>query len=196
MLSSPDTLQVLLTGFAKVMNMTNHTGLWDAVLTWYSPSDTHWICLYSLENGLRIHVFSPTRPCQGSCILSKISWTIWLLYCDRLHLHFCTTNIFGCFLSVMAKFEQIKLWWKRLLTPLGKMCMNMSSMPGRFDRKTWLPSTQELKESDHIFDLILGESTAEVRPHACKLCPSKNGILRVSFGTWRSVSESVDWNYC
>ena len=41
---SPDTLQVLLAGFAKVVKMTNHTGLWDAELVWYSPNATHWIC--------------------------------------------------------------------------------------------------------------------------------------------------------
>ena len=44
MLISPDTLRVILTGFAEVEKMTNHNGLWDADLTWYSPSDTHWIC--------------------------------------------------------------------------------------------------------------------------------------------------------
>ena len=39
--SSSDTLRELVTGFAEVMEVTNHTGLWDAELAWYSPSATH-----------------------------------------------------------------------------------------------------------------------------------------------------------
>ena len=42
--SSPDTLRVLLTGFAEVVKVMNHTGLWDTELAWYSPSVTHRIC--------------------------------------------------------------------------------------------------------------------------------------------------------
>ena len=37
------------------MQGTNHTGLWDTKLAWYSPSATLWICLHS---------FWPTRPWQ------------------------------------------------------------------------------------------------------------------------------------
>ena len=44
MLISPDTLQVLLTAFAEVVNVANITWLRDADLVWYSPSVTHWIC--------------------------------------------------------------------------------------------------------------------------------------------------------
>ena len=36
-----------LNTFAKVMKVTNFTGLWDAKLTWYSLSATHWICFCS-----------------------------------------------------------------------------------------------------------------------------------------------------
>ena len=35
----------------------NHTELWDAILTWYSPSATHWICLYSLKHSFGNHNF-------------------------------------------------------------------------------------------------------------------------------------------
>ena len=43
-LSSPDTLRAPLTWFAKVVKVTNITGLWEAELAWYSPSATHLIC--------------------------------------------------------------------------------------------------------------------------------------------------------
>ena len=45
---------------AEVREITNPTGLWDVELAWYSPSATHWICLYSTGHGLRIHDFRPT----------------------------------------------------------------------------------------------------------------------------------------
>ena len=41
----------------------------------------------------------------GSCNLSKICWAIWLPYCT---VTFLTTNIFGCFCSIMAQFELVK----------------------------------------------------------------------------------------
>ena len=40
----PNKLRVLLTRFSEVGRLTSHTGLWDAVLAWYSPSTTHQIC--------------------------------------------------------------------------------------------------------------------------------------------------------
>ena len=46
MLSSPDTLRVLLTGFAEIVKSMNDIRLWDAVLAWYSPSVTRRICRY------------------------------------------------------------------------------------------------------------------------------------------------------
>ena len=42
--SSPDTLRVLLAGFAMAVKMTNHIEQWDTELTWYSPSATRWTC--------------------------------------------------------------------------------------------------------------------------------------------------------
>ena len=66
MLSSPDTLPVLFVGFAGVVKMTNHTGLWDAELAWYSPSATCWIC-WGCEDD------EPhwTVRCRACLILSK-----------------------------------------------------------------------------------------------------------------------------
>ena len=41
---SPDTLRVLLTGFAEVVKLTTQTGLWDAGLMWNSTSVTRRTC--------------------------------------------------------------------------------------------------------------------------------------------------------
>ena len=82
---SPDTLWMLLIGFAKVVKVTNNTGPWDADLAWYSLNVTHWICqghegdeqhwtlrcrsrlvgiyIYSLENNFEISGFRPTSAC-------------------------------------------------------------------------------------------------------------------------------------
>ena len=38
--------------FTEVMKETNHSGLWDAELAWYSPSATHLIYIHSLESTL------------------------------------------------------------------------------------------------------------------------------------------------
>ena len=94
--------------FAKVVNVTNHTGLKDAELTWYSPSATFQIYLYDLEHGLVIHVQEPTWPCLidefltvwvkflessgysteiNFCSTYEISWIVWLLYWDQLLLN-------------------------------------------------------------------------------------------------------------
>ena len=102
MLSSPDTLRVLLAGIAfmgwstalestllglpdivTILKVINHTGLWDVDLSRYSPSSTCWNCLFDLEHSLGIHAFRPylTLP-WGSHNPSKNSWTIWLLYYD------------------------------------------------------------------------------------------------------------------
>ena len=44
MLNSPDTLQVLLTRFVEVLQVTDHTGLWDAESALYSPRAIQWTC--------------------------------------------------------------------------------------------------------------------------------------------------------
>ena len=54
MRSSPDTLRVKLTRLSLVMKMTNHNGLRDVELAWYSQSSPHWICLQDLEHSLEI----------------------------------------------------------------------------------------------------------------------------------------------
>ena len=49
--------------FTKVTRMTNHIGLWDADLAWYSSLNaTYCICLYGLEYGLRNRSFKSTLP--------------------------------------------------------------------------------------------------------------------------------------
>ena len=50
----------LWTPFPKIVKVTNHTGQWNAKLTWYSPSATHWICLYGVEHNLLIQDFRLT----------------------------------------------------------------------------------------------------------------------------------------
>ena len=76
---------------AKPKNITNHTGLWDADLAWYSLYATHRICLHGLKHSQGIHRFKPTWLCltdfRGSCNPSKISSTNWLLYCGQPCLH-------------------------------------------------------------------------------------------------------------
>ena len=52
-----------LDAFVKVMKVTNYSGLWDSKLTWYFLNATHWICLYGLKQGLRIHGFIPPWLC-------------------------------------------------------------------------------------------------------------------------------------
>ena len=61
----------------------NYTGLWDARLTWYSPS----LLLWLLEYGLKIHSFSPT----WTCLMFK------LLTIQVKFLFFHTANIYGLF---------------------------------------------------------------------------------------------------
>ena len=84
--------------FAKVMKMRNHTGLWDAKLTWYF----HQICFYALEHGLRIPGSWPTWLCLIVTVLfniSKISWIIWLLYFDQLCHYLLYNKCFWLFLQ-------------------------------------------------------------------------------------------------
>ena len=66
--------------FVEVVKVTINTGLWDAVLAWYSPSAAHRIYFYGSEHGLGIYLQEPDR--WNSFNLSENSWTIWLLYFD------------------------------------------------------------------------------------------------------------------
>ena len=47
--------------FAEVKKMSNHPGLWDAELAWYSPCTTRRLWLNSFEHSLRIHDFLPIQ---------------------------------------------------------------------------------------------------------------------------------------
>ena len=40
--------------------------------------------------------------------LSKIPWTIWLLYCDQLQVHFSHNKCFYSFCAIIAQFELVK----------------------------------------------------------------------------------------
>ena len=94
--------------FVEVMKMMNHPRLWDAKLAWYSQCATSWICLNSLDHDLRIHGF---RPCLIIKILATQTkflepsdyWTV--INCT---FPFCSTLVFDCFSSVMARFKIVK----------------------------------------------------------------------------------------
>ena len=107
-LSSPDTHWMLLTGFEKVVKVTNDTGLWDAKLTWLSQISTHQICLYALAHGLGIHNFSSTCSyffVEGLAFRANFSEPSGYCTVVNCALAFCTKNIFGCFCGVVAQFK-------------------------------------------------------------------------------------------
>ena len=92
------------------MKMTNHIGLCDTELAWYSLNATHRICLYSLKNSIGIHSFKPTWHCLlvknfatrvkslNHLVTVQRSTTPWSF----------TEHIFGCFHSAVAQLELIK----------------------------------------------------------------------------------------
>ena len=102
MLISPDTLQVLLTGFTEVVKVTNHNGLWDAKLAWYSLSATHHICLNGLEYGRGILSFRSTRTLivEFFAVWAKFLETsgYWTVNNRVFILHM--TNVFGSFCDI------------------------------------------------------------------------------------------------
>ena len=70
MLSSPDTLHMLLTGFVTVAR---------------------------------------SMASESICSSRKISWIIWLLYCDQQRLHFSHNKCFFiCLYSITAQFKLVK----------------------------------------------------------------------------------------
>ena len=120
MSSSPDTLRVLLAGFAEVVKVITHSGLGDAELAWYSPSATHWIFLYGFR---LVYLTLPNR--RRLYNLREISSAIWLLHCDQLHLsppplasasrlHLSppplasTSRLICSFSRLMASFKRVK----------------------------------------------------------------------------------------
>ena len=75
--------------FSVVLKVTNHTGLWNDMLAWYSLSATQQIYLYNLEHGLEINrfrlfqtYFLTLSDRQGSWKPREISLTIFLLNYD------------------------------------------------------------------------------------------------------------------
>ena len=95
----------VLYAFVELMKVTNHTGLGDAKLAWYSPNSTLKICLYGLEDGLRIHSFKPTWHCLIVKVLT--TWAEFLEtfgYCIVIYT-FCKTNGFGFFCNIMVEFQ-------------------------------------------------------------------------------------------
>ena len=71
-------------------------------LTWYSPSATHWICLYALEHSLRIYGFRPTWPFLIIGILTT-EWNFFnfLFTVINSSITFYTTIIFSYICGVM-----------------------------------------------------------------------------------------------
>ena len=53
------TIWHALDAFTEAMKVTNHTGMRGIKLAGYSLSVTHHICLYGLENNVRIHDLRP-----------------------------------------------------------------------------------------------------------------------------------------
>ena len=83
---------------------------WDAKLTWYSLSVSHWLD-YGLEHGLGIYGFRSTWPCL---IIKVLATWVKLLEPSSLFsvinciFTFCTTNVFDCLCNIMAQFKLIK----------------------------------------------------------------------------------------
>ena len=86
MLSSPDTLRVLLA--------------------------THWICLSGLEHSLNIHGFNPISPYLIIEVLDTWEKFLQPSGYKRVISNFAFTfdgiNIFGCFLNVMTLFKLVE----------------------------------------------------------------------------------------
>ena len=116
--SSPDTLSVLLTGFAKVMKLTNHTGLWDTGYTRFFPSASHCICCNVFEHVLEIHDFRLYWPCLIIDVLE--SWAKFLEpsgYGIVINCRFtlCLANVSGWYCCVMAVFQLVKYLLSKFL---------------------------------------------------------------------------------
>ena len=82
--------------FVEVMKGTKHIGIQDTKFTWYSPSDTHWICHYGLEHGLRLwfSAYLTFINHWGSSNRNQLFWIIWSFDCDQLSLIFLPNKCF------------------------------------------------------------------------------------------------------
>ena len=74
---------------------------WWIILDCEMPSLPGWINLYDLEHSLSIHGVRSIWPSLIVKVLvtqAKISWIIWLLYCNQLCLHFLHNKCFWLFM--------------------------------------------------------------------------------------------------
>ena len=89
--------------------MTNYSGLGDAELAWYSPSDTYRICLNGLEHSLGIHSFRPTWLYQiVEVLVTRVKFLEPFGYCIVINWNFlfCTKDVFvstALWLSLTSK---------------------------------------------------------------------------------------------
>ena len=113
MLSSPDTLQVLLTGFAELVKLTKHTGLWDAELAWYPPSVTHWICRAREVDETHWTVRSRGRLILSKCYSLDLPWS-WrwqtTLNCEMPSLPDTLRELLAGFAKVVKMTNHTELW--------------------------------------------------------------------------------------
>ena len=111
--------------FAEVGKVTNHSGLWDAKFTWYSPSATCQICFYDLKRGLRIQIFRSTWLCP---IIKAIATQVEFLepsdYSTVINYTFIihATNVFSCFCDIVAQFKLIRHKFPSLTTLHIHLC--------------------------------------------------------------------------
>ena len=99
-----------LNGLGNIMKVTNHIGLWDIELAWYSQRPTCQFCFYVLEQRISESVvfglLNLTWSSRFFCNLNKISWIIWF-YCTVINYSFTfyTANVFGCFRGATVQFK-------------------------------------------------------------------------------------------
>ena len=91
----------------------NHTGLWNAELTWYSPSAKSMNFLPWLGARPRNPSFwaSPMLPDhRDSCNTSEIYWTIGLWYSDPSRLDLSHDKCFWLILCLVRTIKEISFW--------------------------------------------------------------------------------------
>ena len=107
MLSLPDTLQTLLTGFAEVVKVTSPSKKWDPDLAKYYPSDVRWIFHFGLDMASKSLVLALRDVAWSSTFMQPernfFSCLLPVLNCAFNFTH--TINDFDCFYGVIAKFS-------------------------------------------------------------------------------------------
>ena len=86
--------------FAMVIKVANHTRLLDANLAWYSLSVTCDIGPYAQPQNPWFLANLTLSDSHGSCKPSELSRINWLLYCDKLLLHFSHQTFLVVFVVV------------------------------------------------------------------------------------------------